>query len=317
MIKADQLKQAAYGKWRGIFKTFGIDVPDSPKVHGPCPICGPGNNSHRFRCDDKNGNGEWICTQCGAGDGIGLVQKILGIGFPETLERINEIVGTVEFKPVEQKNDDERIKKYMQALWKRSKPISGGDIGAKYLRSRGIMILPDPSQVRVCMDCDEPETKTKMVAIIALVMSNETNRCTGIHRTFLSSDGLSKADIKDPRKSLGTVGGGAVRLSNGIGDSIGIAEGIETALAAQQLTGIPCWSVIDANGMDSFIPPTEEGFNFSKVFIFGDNDSHYRGQKAAYSLAHKLYKKPYEKIVKVEIPDFQGMDWNDVLLKSK
>jgi hypothetical protein len=55
---------------------------------------------------------------------------------------------------------------------------------------------------------------------------------------------------------LGVARGGAVRIG-GVGHTIGIAEGIETALAVRQLvneqTGItfPVWAALSANGMQS------------------------------------------------------------------
>ncbi|MFA9256090.1 primase-helicase zinc-binding domain-containing protein, partial [Escherichia coli] len=39
--------------------------------HQPCPVCG---GSDRFRFDDREGRGTWYCNQCGAGDGLKLVE---------------------------------------------------------------------------------------------------------------------------------------------------------------------------------------------------------------------------------------------------
>ena len=52
------------------------------------------------------------------------------------------------------------------------------------------------------------------------------------------------------KKMLGPVAGGSVRLS-AIGEDghLGIAEGIETALAAQAIFGIPTWAALSADGM--------------------------------------------------------------------
>lgn len=83
------VKARATGMWeKYIFPSFNIDVRFKKKT--PCPACG-GND--RFRYDDKNGNGDYICQQCGAGDGISLIQKVTGLSFPEALSEVAAIVG--------------------------------------------------------------------------------------------------------------------------------------------------------------------------------------------------------------------------------
>jgi putative DNA primase/helicase len=58
--------------WPQILTGLGIAVPDNNK-HGPCPICG---GKDRFRFDDKQGRGTWICNQCRHGDGLDLVARV-------------------------------------------------------------------------------------------------------------------------------------------------------------------------------------------------------------------------------------------------
>ena len=67
----DAIKIAANGKWIDtIFRAVGIQFDKAPKQHQPCPVCG---GTDRFRCDNKKGDGTWICSNCGAGDGFKLV----------------------------------------------------------------------------------------------------------------------------------------------------------------------------------------------------------------------------------------------------
>lgn len=58
--------------WPQILSGLGISVPENNK-HGPCPICG---GKDRFRFDDKQGRGTWICNQCRHGDGLDLVARV-------------------------------------------------------------------------------------------------------------------------------------------------------------------------------------------------------------------------------------------------
>jgi putative DNA primase/helicase len=89
--------------------------------------------------------------------------------------------------------------------------------------------------------------------------------------------------------------------------TLGIAEGIETALAASELFDMPVWSCLSDSGLASFEPP--EGVH--EIVIFSDNDQNYAGQKAATTAAHRLSIKGFH--VDVRVPPSQGDDWLDVL----
>jgi putative DNA primase/helicase len=126
------------------------------------------------------------------------------------------------------------------------------------------------------------------------------------HVTYLTPDG-AKADVPAPKKVLpgtGPLTGGAIRLFPAA-KTLGIAEGIETAIAATQGAGIPCWASYSATLLEQFQPP--EGVE--RVVIFGDNDSSFTGQKSAYVLAHRLHREGFG--VEVRIPESQGTDWAD------
>ena len=81
-LDATVIREQACGKWREILTRLSINVPASPKQHGPCPTCG---GKDRFRFDDQDGKGTWFCNQCDphAGDGIALVQNVKRCDFPE------------------------------------------------------------------------------------------------------------------------------------------------------------------------------------------------------------------------------------------
>ena len=76
-----------------------------------------------------------------------------------------------------------------------------------------------------------------------------------LHRTFLRPDGSGKAEMRSPRKLMpGTVPeGSAIRLGP-VGAVLGIAEGIETALAASMMFEMPVWSAI-RHGDDDLLEP--------------------------------------------------------------
>ena len=84
----DEIAPLANGRWFDILHDVaGLSVDVLRNKHQPCPMCG-GND--RFRWDDKDGRGTYICTYCGGGDGFALAQKVTGMTFPQTLAAVAE-----------------------------------------------------------------------------------------------------------------------------------------------------------------------------------------------------------------------------------
>lgn len=300
MVDVDLVKKESHGKWKNILANLGIEYGTAK--HGPCPVCG---GTDRYRFDDKEGRGTWICNQHGSGDGFSLVQQVLGISFLESCQRVGDVLS---ISNTEQQDDKPKTdpKIALTELWRDSKKLVQGDPVTRYLRSRSIVMVPD--DVRFCPACYNSDTRTKMPAMISLVR-NGAGRGVSIHRTYL--DGDKKADVASPKKMMPAtepLAGSAIRLFPvGSGGKLGVAEGIETAISAYQLSDIPTWSVISTSLMESFVPPPEVKI----IVIFSDNDANFSGQKAAYRLANKLYSSPHNRIVDVQIPDLE--DWNDML----
>jgi len=307
MIDVKDIEAAARGKWAGIFSKLGIDVGTGK--HGPCPICSPGDaNSDRFRFDDADGSGSWYCNQCtpNAGNGISLVKKCLNLSFPDTLKKIADIVGDVTMPDTIKKSYDARGS--LIKLWNDSQELTGSDPVSGYLQSRKLFLHPD--NVMYCEKCYNSDTKQKMPAMVAKFQNQEGKPIT-IHRTYL--DGIKKADLKAPKKIMKPtekMNGGAVRLFKPGGElfsegTLGIAEGIETAIAAAQLTQVATWAALTSGLLIDWEPPP----GIRKIIIFGDNDGNFTGQKAAYTLANRLSLKNL--IVTVDIPG--AGDWADVV----
>src|SRR3546814_10655271 len=74
-----------------------------------------------------------------------------------------------------------------------------------------------------------------------------------------SSD-VCSSDLSSPRRKMpgGFPIGSYVELSPPA-EEMGVAEGIETALAVTRDFGIPCWSTISADGLKAFTPPAKIG----------------------------------------------------------
>lgn len=84
-----EVTHAAADRWPSVLAGLHIEVPDSPRRHGPCPACG---GSDRFRFDD-GGRGSFICNQCGAGDGLDLIRKVNKCDTTEAARLAADVLG--------------------------------------------------------------------------------------------------------------------------------------------------------------------------------------------------------------------------------
>jgi len=289
-----------HGRWPSIYSILGIEVGNGK--HRPCPMCG---GEDRFRFDNNRGMGNWICNNCGAGDGWSLIQNVRGWTFPEAIKNVRELLG--DTKVAEVKKKEPNIE-YMNQLYRESRPMYDDQqyspVGL-YLQKRGLHIYPDP--LRYHQGVWEPETKTNHPAMLA-TFSTDTGVASTIQITYLTKMG-DKAPVKVVKRSMTPkypMKGGAVRLFP-VGRVLGVAEGIETAIAAHEGWGIPVWATLSANLLEAFCVPIE----VESLIIFGDNDKNFTGQAAAYALAKKLCSKCQ---ISVEIPAVPGTDWADELV---
>ncbi|WP_275042482.1 primase-helicase zinc-binding domain-containing protein, partial [Serratia marcescens] len=75
--------------WPVILPALGIALQPSGKPQ-PCPSCG---GKDRFRFDNQDGRGTWFCNQCGAGDGLNLVEKALSLSARAAAEQVAAVMG--------------------------------------------------------------------------------------------------------------------------------------------------------------------------------------------------------------------------------
>ena len=287
----------ARGKWPSILAQIGISVKRNQ--HGPCPLCG---GRDRFRFDDLDGRGTYYCNQCGAGNGVQLVQRKTNWPIGKVLKEIERMAGAMPEVTIQEKKDDpEKRRKQLNEMWSGGRNVSRDDTVGEYLNRRtGLKVYPPVLRFHPALY--HAETKSNHPAMIAKV-TDADNKPVAIHRTWI-------ADVS-PNKKL-TAGqipsGSAIRLEP-YEEAIGIAEGIETAISAWAIFGIPTWAAISANMLEKWEPPKA----VKSVYIFGDNDHNFVGQLAAYRLAHRLRQLDRLDGVKVVIPNVTGADWNDIL----
>jgi putative DNA primase/helicase len=302
------VRDIAQGKWHGILKALGLDDCYLVNKHSKCPICG---GKDRYRFDNKDGKGTYFCSGCGPGDGVQLVMKFSGMDFKEAAKQIEQAAGFVKSVRYEERRNDEEIRTRLRSLWTNSVPVSCGDPVTAYLAGRGINLTHKPAALRYYANLTYYKDETssgKFDAMLALVTAPDGTGAT-LHRTYIK-DG-QKAPVETAKKlSSGfPFKGGAIRLYP-IAETLGVAEGIETALASAQMFNIPTWATISAHGLETFEPPEE----VKHVVIFGDNDANFVGQSASYALAKRLMNSGIT--VEIKLPESVGMDWADVCLTN-
>lgn len=292
---------AARGKWRGILLQLGVPEQALRDKHGPCPLCG---GKDRYRWDNKGGNGTYFCAQCGAGNGMQLLMQIKAWDFPTAARHVDAIVGRVRPEaPPKQRSPEQRLRQ-SRDLWEGARRLTPGDPVSLYLERRGVGYPQNTDALRFAPACPVPGG-SQCTAMIAKVTGPDGRGAT-IHRTFLTPDGR-KAAMDEPRATMpGCIpDGSAIRLAMH-GERLGIAEGIETALAATKRFGVPAWAAINATMLAKWQPP--EGVR--EVIVFADNDANYAGLLAAATLAHRLTVRA-GLTVAIQMPERVGMDWAD------
>ncbi len=302
------VRTIARGRWRGILMALGLDERTLTDKHGPCPLCGGKN---RFRFDDREGRGTYICNRCGAGDGVQLAMGVTRLPFREAARRIEELAGAVQPSVITPERSDDDKLAALRLRNRESAPITNADEAVRYLRGRGLALRDLPESLRLHRGLtyyDGGKQVGTYPAMIGIV-TDPTGQVVSIHRTYLHNG--KKAPVSAPKKLMRglPIAGAAIRLTP-VSECMGIAEGIETALAASELFEVPTWSCISTSGIESFEPPV----GVKEVVIFADHDENFAGQAAAYPAAHRLALKGLK--VEVCVPPSVG-DWLDELNRRK
>ncbi len=85
--------EGARGRWGEVLGRLGINGALLRPTHGPCPGCG---GRDRFRFDDQNGEGTFLCSQGGqgnlAGNGLALLLHCTGWEWKKGVEEVGRLV---------------------------------------------------------------------------------------------------------------------------------------------------------------------------------------------------------------------------------
>ena len=185
-------------------------------------------------------------------------------------------------------------------IWREAEPL-GASPAKAYLESRGILAASSALRFHPQTPLG-PKGRTRFLpAIIAAVSLDEGP--IAIHRTFLS--GNAKADFDKPKRALGSLGEAAVRLFAPVSGKLGLAEGIESAMSAYALTGVPVWATL-GNERFGLVSVPE---SVTDLHLFVDHDA---GGELAASRGLVAYARD-GRAIQVRKPSSRDTDWNDEL----
>jgi len=227
---------------------------------GPCPVCARGARDTALSITtDERGTVEH-CFRC-------------GYTSTENYEHRPDTFADPSTPPRDWSTKAERI-------WCRTRPLRGS-LGEVYLRARGCVLPPADGDLRYLAGSERhPPT------LCARITDAITARPISLHFTHLAADGTAKAGSTDPHKpdkhplAGHRKRGGVIRLWSAVTHSLGIAEGIESALGLAHLH-TPVWSAIDAGNLAAL--PVLAGIEC--LVIFADYDR--TGIRDAQRCAHR------------------------------
>lgn len=335
-LESNVVRDHARGQWIGILGRLSPGLAAALEWagrHVPCPIHGGHDGFRVFR--DVNETGGGICNTCGAfSDGFALLMWANGWVFRDALEAVATDLrldtGGVWTAPARshttwpsQGRDPAAAQDSLRRVWHESIDPMARDAEPlrRYLLRRGIDTALDSTTVRLhpalgyygrANGEEKPLRLGTYPTIIAQVL-DPSGRLVALHRTYLTTEGR-KAPVASPKKLMtpcGSIQGGAIRLFPA-GPEIGITEGIETALAVRQRTGMPVWAAVSAALLERWEPPGGTQF----VVIWADLDRSGTGQAAAASLRDRLLARGIQ--VALHLPpgpipkDGKGVDWADL-----
>ncbi|HEY9091777.1 DUF7146 domain-containing protein, partial [Parasphingorhabdus sp.] len=191
-----------------------------------------------------------------------------------------------------------------QRLWRQAKSLQGS-IAQTYLKKR-LIKMASPELRYLERTPLGPKGRVRFLpAMVAAVRTDA--HIMAIHRTFLRNDGR-QADFTKPKRALGALGTGAVRLFPPRDGTLGLAEGTESALSATQLIGIPTWATL-GNERFGIVTISE---NVKKLYLFVDHDL---GGDLGEAKAREHFRMPGRSI-EARRPQRRGDDWNNELFRK-
>ena len=276
----------------------------------PCPLCGPERRSPANRkrkvlriWRTEHGFTSYYCARCGAS--VYALANGLKIE-PRRCPVADEARVAGAILPTQEDADQQARIEIALKLWDAAVPLRScpGNRGEPIVTTGWLYLIERRGFHVGLLDNDLAHAlrwHEGVGAVIALMTDPLTGEPCGIHRTFINPDGT-----KRDRKMLGKAG--VVRVSPDKNlQQLGLAEGVEDALAVLLSGFEPVWAATSAGGIARF--PVIAGVKH--LIVFGDNDE--AGAGAAHRVAYR-YRFAHKR-ADLRFPD-GAKDWADALTRT-
>jgi putative DNA primase/helicase len=290
------------------FTELGIAVRErgNAEQRVPCPQCNRGDSDDALGVNLKTG--VFHCFRCGWKGCVGGMHAAA----PQASRRADD--------PAIADGKRERLRR----IWKQCVPLHHADAAPvrRYLESRALgAILSEPPRVLRAHPgleyWDKSRNLGRFPAMVALYQASDEHPVT-LHVTYLRPNGATKAAVPVPKKTLavavrGSTKGGAIRLYAPRSGTLGIAEGIESALSLHLIRRIPVWSARCADNLEHIRLPK----GLRRLEIGVDIDASGKGRCVAEALAERVYRFSPATKCHLIMPELSGLgDLNDELQRT-
>ncbi|HGG6601229.1 TPA: toprim domain-containing protein, partial [Salmonella enterica subsp. enterica serovar Java] len=254
------------------------------------------------RFDDKEGRGTWLCNQCGAGDGLKLVEKVFGVTPSEAAGKVNAVTGNllpvapevIAAAEAETVADRKAAAALAVRLMEKTRPATGN----AYLTRKGF-----PAQECLTLTVmHKTGGVTFRTGDVVVPLYDDT--CALVNLQLINSDGL-KRTLKGGQVK------GACHVIEGkkqAGKRLWIAEGYATALTVHLLTGETVMVALSSVNLLSLASLACQKYPACQIVLAADRDLNGDGQTKAAAAADAC-----EGVV--ALPPVFG-DWNDAFVQK-
>lgn len=242
-----------------------------------------GRSMHvRLRANAKGPAGKWVDEQSGEhGDLLDVIEASCGLTeFREVADEARRFlsmprpqppVSGPQRHPAAARGSSDAARR----LFGMSQPVAG-TLAERYLVGRGIRLAVRERALRFHPGCyyrDLVTGETQTLPALIAAVTDLDGRITGLQRTWLAPGGNGKAQLADPRRSLGPLLGNAIWLGLDPGTPIPVmaaGEGFETMASLRTvMPALPVAAATSANHLAGLCFPP----GCRRLYIAADADA--------------------------------------------
>lgn len=347
-MKFQDVKSAASGRWPEIVSALSsFDLRTALDVQGrkhvDCPVHGESSKKPFRVFKDFAETGGAVCSRCGNfADGFALLAWLNNVDAVEAKNQVEDYLGlsdrdahnVVRSAPASKPEPkmptaNPTWARRLAQWWNEALPLTSPKSrpARSYFNRRGLRGItnwPEVLRMHPALDYFESDDKGSLTKLgtfpcILAAVIRPNGKIATLHRTYITAQGL-KAPVPSAKKLCPAatdepLGGVAIPLVKP-GEVLGLAEGIETAMAVTLATGMPVWAAIS----DALLTQVAIPDGVRRVVLWSDKDQPSKSKpEGAGAYAASVMKDRLGAMLSVHMPPMvippgeKGIDWLDVL----